>query len=183
MTFDLNQAEELVQSRIKNKNLLKHMYAVQASMKALAKELKEDEELWELVGLVHDVDYEETMNTPEKHGEIGVEILKEAGYPPEVTDAVLAHVGNVERDTNLKKAIFAVDSLTGLIVACALIKPEKKIDLIETDFVIKKMGEKKFAAGANRESIKACSELGFSLEQFIDITLTAMKSISGQLGL
>ena len=181
--FNISEAEDLVKSRIKNKNLLKHMYAVQVSMKALARELSEDEELWELVGLVHDIDYEDTMNNPENHGVIGAEILKDAGYPAEVTDAVVAHVGNVERDSNLKKSIYAVDGLTGLIVACALIKPEKKLDLITVDFIMKKMGEKKFAAGANRENIKSCSELGLSLERFIGITLEAMKSISDKIGL
>ena len=183
MKYDLGKANDLVNKHIKNKNLRKHMYAVQASMKALAKELNEDQALWEIVGLVHDVDYEKTMDNPKEHGKISVEILKQEGYGEEVTGPVLAHVGHVERDNNIKKAIYSVDSLTGLIVACALIKPEKKLELIKTEFVLKKMDEKRFAAGANRESIKACSELGFTLEKFINITLQAMKSISDKLGL
>ncbi len=183
MTFDIEKAEALVKSKVKNKNLIKHMYAVQHSMRNLAKTLNEDENLWELVGLVHDIDYEETSKNPAEHGIVGANILKEAGYSDDVTSAVLAHVGNVERDTRIKKEIFAVDGLTGLIVACALIHPSKSLEPIDVNFVLKRFKEKRFAAGANRDSIKSCEELGLSLEKFTEITLCAIKNISDKLGL
>ncbi len=177
------QALEEIKKRIKNKNLLKHMLATEACMKELAKNFNEDQDIWALSGLVHDIDYEETKDTPEKHATLGAEILKSLGYDKKITDAVLAHAGKKTPENKLEWALYAVDPLTGLIVASALMHPEKKLWSIDVNFILRRFKEKRFAAGANREQIKKCSEIGLSLNEFISICLKAMQSISKELGL
>ncbi|MDL1972002.1 MAG: HDIG domain-containing protein [Deltaproteobacteria bacterium] len=174
-----------LKKRVKNKNLIKHMLATEAVMRALAERFGEDVEKWGIVGLLHDIDYEETKDRPEEHSLIGAEILENMGLPEDIIYAVKVHnpIHNLPRNSKLDKALYAVDPLTGLIVACALITPEKKLSKIDTAFVLRRFKEKAFAKGANREQIKTCSELGLSLEEFIDIALRAMQGISGQLGL
>lgn len=174
-----------LKNRVKNKNLIKHMLATETVMKALAERLKEDVEKWGITGLLHDIDYEETKDKPEKHSLIGAEILENMGLPEDIVYAVRVHnpIHNLPRRGKLDKALYAIDPLTGLIVACALIRPEKKLSKIDTTFVLRRFKEKAFAAGANREQIKTCTELGLSLEEFTDISLKAMQSISQDLGL
>jgi len=174
-----------LKKRVKNKNLIKHMLATEAVMRALAERLGEDVEKWGIVGLLHDIDYEETKDRPEEHSLIGAEILENMGLPEDIIYAVKVHnpIHNLPRNSKLDKALYAVDPLTGLIVACALITPEKRLSKIDTAFVLRRFKEKAFAKGANREQIKTCSELDLSLEEFIDIALSAMQGISGQLGL
>ncbi|MCD6254652.1 MAG: HDIG domain-containing protein [Deltaproteobacteria bacterium] len=174
-----------LKKRVKNKNLIKHMLATEAVMRALAERFGEDVEKWGIVGLLHDIDYEETKDRPEEHSLIGAEILENMGLSEDIIYAVKVHnpIHNLPRNSKLDKALYAVDPLTGLIVACALITPEKRLSKIDTAFVLRRFKEKAFAKGANREQIKTCSELGLSLEEFIDIALRAMQGISGQLGL
>ena len=180
--MDRKDALKILEEKIKNKNLIKHSLAVEICMKKLAEKFGEDENLWALAGLLHDLDYEETKNDFSKHGFITAEYLK--GKVPEIVlDAIISHPGHKERKTKMAKALYCVDPLTGLIVACALIKPEKKLSSIDKNFVLKRFGEKRFAAGADRNQIKSCEELGLSLEEFIEICLSAMKEISDQLGL
>lgn len=174
-----------LKNRVKNKNLIKHMLATETVMKALAERLKEDVEKWGITGLLHDIDYEETKDRPEKHSLIGAEILEEMGLPEDIVYAVRVHnpIHNLPRRGKLDKALYAIDPLTGLIVACALIRPEKKLSKIDTAFVLRRFKEKAFAAGADRDQIKTCTELELSLEEFTDISLKAMQSISQDLGL
>ena len=183
----MNRAEtyEMVKKNVKNKNLVKHMLAVEAVMKALARHLGEDEESWALAGLAHDVDLGKTLDQPRKHGVLGSEMLEKAGAPPEVVQAVRSHnhVLNLPRRSLLDKALYAADPLTGLIVAAALIHPEKKLQAIDPDFVLKRFKEKHFATGAGRKQISACSELGLSLEEFIGLGLRAMQEDAEKLGL
>ena len=183
----MNREELFIElkKRIKNKNLIKHMLATEAAMRNMAKRLGEDDEKWAIVGLVHDIDYEQTKNDMDRHSLIGAEILQKMDLPEDTVYAVKVHnpVHNLPRRSKMDKALYAVDPLTGLIVACALVKPEKKLSKIDTGFVMKKFREKGFAAGANREQIRTCEELGFSLEEFIDIVLKAMQGISQDLGL
>ncbi|HDD64902.1 MAG TPA: HDIG domain-containing protein [Firmicutes bacterium] len=180
--MEREEAIRLLKSKIKNKNLIKHSLAVEACMRKLARYFGEDEEMWGLCGLLHDLDYEDAKLNPEIHGYKTAEYLK--GKVPEVViDAIISHPGHKERETKMAKALYCVDPLTGLIVACALILPEKKLEKIDKKFVLNRFKEKRFAAGANREQIKECEKLGFSLEEFIEICLSAMKSISDQLGL
>ena len=178
------QALESVKSKVKNKNLQKHMIATEAIMTALAKHFNEDHGKWRLAGLLHDIDYDETKNNFDQHGIRSTEMLKNEGMKDEVIlNAIKGHCDHAPRESKMAKALYAVDPLTGLIVACALIHPNKNLASIDTKFVLNRFEEKRFAAGANREQIKATSELGLTLEQFISIGLNAMQSVSKELGL
>ncbi len=174
---------ELIKKHLKTKNLVKHSLAVEAVMRALAKRLGQDVELWGLTGLLHDLDYDYTKNEPEKHGYVTVEILKNEDVPQEMLDGILAHCDKKERETLLEKAIYPSDPVTGFIVAAALIRPEKKLDVIDLEFLKRRFKEKAFAKGASREQMKTCEEIGLSLDEFLEISLNAMKEISNELGL
>lgn len=181
--MEREKALDILKSRLKNKNLYKHSLAVEICMKHLAQVLGEDEDKWALTGLLHDLDYEDTKDTFSRHGLLTAEILEREGLDPEIINAIKAHPGHVERDSLLAKALYAVDPLTGLIVAAALMHPKKRLEYVDTGFVLNRFKEKSFARGANREQIKTCEEFGFSLDKFIDICLKAMKEISKDLEL
>ncbi len=183
--MEREEALRLIKQEVKTKNLIKHMLAVEAVMRRLAEELGQDEELWALTGLLHDLDYDRTMDQPEQHGLLGAQILEEKGLPPELVQAVKAHneVLGVERQTLLDKALYAADPVTGLLVAAALIHPQKKLAAIDLDFVMNRFKEKSFARGADRGQIESCSELNLSLERFMTLSLEAMQSIAADLGL
>ena len=177
------EALKLVEENIKKKNLVKHVLAVEAIMRDLAVRFGEDPELWGIAGLLHDLDYEKTADAPEKHAFLTVEMLKEEDVPESVLHAILAHAGHADRESNMDKAIYCVDPVTGLIVASALMHPSKSLAGMDAAFVRKRFKEKRFAAGANREAIASCSELGLDLQDFIEISLDAMRKISNELGL
>jgi putative nucleotidyltransferase with HDIG domain len=178
-----DEAVTLVNEHLTKKNLVKHVLAVEAIMRALARRFEEDETVWGLTGLLHDLDYEQTSDAPERHGYITVEILGAYDVPDEVRRAVLAHAGHVDRTSLLDKAIYCVDPVTGLIVASALMHPTKSLAGVDGPFVGKRFKEKRFAAGASREAISGCRELCLELHEFIEISLDAMQSISRELGL
>lgn len=179
------EALKILSQYISNKNLLKHMYAAEAVMGALARHFGEDEEAFRLAGLMHDIDYDETKDDPVRHSLVGGEILAELGFPEKVVYAVKCHNERhgLPRTSLIDKALYATDPLTGLIVAGALIHPEKKLAPLDVSFLVNRFYEKSFARGANREQIASCSELGLSLEEFIAIGLEAMKAIHEELGL
>ncbi|NLA10710.1 MAG: HDIG domain-containing protein [Firmicutes bacterium] len=179
------EALSLVKQEVKTRNLIKHMLAVEAVMRRLAEELAQDEELWALAGLLHDLDYDKTVHQPEQHGLLGAQMLEEKGLPAELIQAVKAHneALGVARESLMDKALYAADPVTGLLVAAALVHPEKKLAAIDLDFVMNRFKEKSFARGANRGQIESCSELDLSLEQFLVLSLEAMQSIAGELGL
>jgi len=172
----------LVQSTVTNKNLIKHMLATEVCMRKLAAHFNEDVEQWGLAGLLHDLDYDQTAKDFPRHGLMSAEMLAR-----KVDDAVIyaikAHPGHVPAISRMDKALYAVDPITGLIVAAALMAPEKKLKNVDRDFVLRRYKEKKFAAGANREQIASCSTLGLTLEDFTQMCVEAMQSISGELGL
>ncbi|EKF49466.1 metal dependent phosphohydrolase [Thermosipho africanus H17ap60334] len=176
------QAWELLNEHVKTKNLIKHCLATEAVMRDLANYFGEDEETWGIAGLLHDLDYEYTKNTPEEHGLKTVELLGDL-FSQEIKNAILAHSGKKSRDTLIEKAIYAADPTTGFIVAAALIKPEKKLEAIDVQFLLKRFKEKAFAKGANRDQMASCEKFGLSLEKFYEISLNAMKKISKELGL
>ncbi len=178
-----NEAISIIREHVSSKNLVNHMIATGAVMKALAKRLGEDETLWEVAGILHDYDYPETKDKPEKHGLISVELLKKYELPQDVYDAILAHCDKKPREKAIEKAIYAADPTTGFIVAAALIRPPKKLEPVDVKFLMKRFKEKAFARGASREQMASCSELGLSLEEFYDISLRAMKEIHEELGL
>lgn len=179
------QAETILDEWCKNKNLKKHAWAVEAAMRAYARRLGSDPDRWGVVGLLHDFDYEKYPDLDD-HPFKGVEYLKEQGYSNELADAVLAHAEHTAtpRDSDLKKAIYAVDELTGLIVAVALTRPSKKLADVTVDSVMKKWKEKSFAAGVDRQMVeRGASELGMPLKEHIGVVLEAMQGISARLGL
>lgn len=175
----------VLKKNLKNKNLINHCVAAEVAMQRLAQHFGEDEEKWALAGLLHDIDYDDTKDKPELHSLEGAKLLQEMGLPADVVYAVKVH--NVRhglpRNSLMDKALYAVDPTTGLIVAGALIKPEKKLSAIDVEFLVKRMNEKSFARGANREQIRGCSELGLSLEEFLGFCLEAMQNHSEELGL
>lgn len=183
--MEREEALTLVKQQVKTKNLIKHMLAVEAVMRRLAGELGQDEELWALAGLLHDLDYDKTVDQPEQHGLLGAQIMEEKGLPAELIHAVKAHneMLGVERQSLFDKALYAADPVTGLLVAAALIHPQKKLAAIDVDFVLNRFKEKSFARGADRGQIESCSELGLTLERFIALSLEAMQSIAADLGL
>jgi hypothetical protein len=187
--INIDEALELLHSNMQSVNLRKHCYAVGAVMKSLAKHFREDENIWEIVGILHDGDYEKTKETPEKHTILMTEWLKEKGVnDKEILEAILSHnfshTGNNPPKNNLEWSLYCSDELTGLIVAVTLIRPEKKLSLVTVENVLSKWREKSFAAGVKREQIEMCEEkLGIKLNDFIQIALISMQGISKDLGL
>lgn len=177
------EALQLVEEHMTKKNLIKHVLAVEAIMRSLARRFGRDEEVWGIAGLLHDLDYEQTGDAPERHGRLTVEMLRSYDLPPEVPHAVLAHAGQVERTSLMDKAIYCADPVTGLIVASALMHPTKSLSGVDGTFVGKRFKEKRFAAGANREAIASCRDLDLELHEFLDISIDAMRTISRELGL
>jgi putative nucleotidyltransferase with HDIG domain len=168
-----------------SRSLQKHALAVEAAMRAYARRFNGDEELWGIVGLIHDLDYEQHP-TPEEHPLVGAAILAERGWPEAVVRAVKSHATylGVSRDSTLEKALFAVDELTGLIAAVALVRPSKNISDVKVSSVRKKWRDKRFAAGVNRQDIEeGALELGVPLREHIEVVLKAMQSIAGELDL
>jgi len=179
MNKTYEDATNLLNRYLQKENLKKHCYAVESAMAAYAP--SEELEKWKMVGLIHDFDYE---NFPDNHPAKGAEILKEEGWPEEIVRAILSHANysGVKRESLLEKTLFAVDELTGFIVACALVRPDHLATLEPKD-VIKKMKNVTFAAKVSREDIKSgAEELGATLESHIKTVITAMKADS-RLGL
>ena len=152
-------------------------------MKALARRLGEDEEVWGMAGLLHDLDYEITQKDPQRHTQETVKILQEYGLSAEILRAIQAHAGRVPCETKMEWAIFSVDPLTGLIIAATLMHPSKKLKEVDLGFVKRRYKEKSFARGAKREDIEQSKNLGLDLDEFISICLEAMQSIDKELGL
>ena len=182
---ELEKATDIVHEYVKNEGLRKHMYCVSEAMRQYAKKFGEDEDKWALVGLLHDFDWEIHPNA-EEHPMKGSEILRERGYSEEIRRAILSHAdySGVTRDSLMEKALFACDELSGLIVACALVQPGKKLEDVKPESVKKKMKKKEFARNVNREDItKGAEELGVPLDEHIGFVLNALNGISGKLGM
>lgn len=177
------EAIKLLGERLKNTNLFKHCLATEACLRELAKKFGEDEEIWALAGLLHDIDYEETNADPTRHGLVGADFLTTMSLPPEIIQAVKVHSGHLPAVSKLDWALFAADPLTGLIVASALMHPDKRLKSLDADFILRRFKEKRFAAGANREQINASKNLGLELNEFIGICLKGMQDIADKLGL
>lgn len=179
------EAWELLTHYTKNKNLIKHALAVEAAMRRYAHEFAEDADLWGMVGLLHDFDYE-MYPSLDDHPYKGQEILANAGFSEEVRQGIMAHAPHTgtRRENWLQKSIFAVDELSGLIVAVALVKPNRKLSEVDVASVRKKMKQKSFAAAVSREDIETGAvELRRDLDEHIKCVLEAMQKVSGELGL
>lgn len=179
------QALELLHEWVAGPGLRKHCYAVEAAMRAYARKLGGDEERWGLTGLIHDFDWERHPSA-EQHPMQGVEVLRATGWPDDICRAVLAHAtySGVPRDTRMAQALFACDELSGFLVACALVNPEKRLALVEPTSVRKKLKSAGFARNVNRDDIvNGATELGVDLDEHIVFVRDAMIGIAGELGL
>ena len=164
-------------------SLRKHAYAVEAAMRAYAKKFGEDEELWGAIGLIHDFDYEKY---PDNHPQKGNEILAEKGLPEDLRKVIMGHADftGVPRDTLMAKVLFAVDELSGFIVAVTLVRPNQSIGEVAVKSVKKKMKDKRFAAKVNREEIKkGAEELGVDFDEHVTFMVQALSNVATDLGL
>jgi len=180
-----DEALELLKTHVKNDKLIKHMIAVEAIMRRLALKFNEDQSLWGLVGLLHDLDYEDTKDNFKLHGLKSAEML-EGKLPEEALEAIKSHnelTGHIPK-TKLAKALIAADQVSGLIVATALVMPSKKLAEVKLKSVKKKFKQKDFTRSVDRSKIlKYCQEIGLTLDEFLQLSLEALQSISSELGL
>lgn len=179
-----DEALALMHEHVRSESLRRHMYAVEAACRAYARRWEEDEALYGLAGLLHDFDYE---RWPEEHPVRGVEMLRERGYPGELLHAVQAHYAartGVEPVTRLDRTLHACDEITGLITAAALVRPSRSVMDLEARSVIKKMKDRQFAAGVDREDVRGAADaLGVELAEHVDFVIRAMRGIAPELGL
>jgi len=178
-----DEAWTLLGQHLKNQNLLKHSLAVEACMRHLAGRFGENPEKWGAAGLLHDLDYEYTVNDPEAHTLKAAEILAPLGIDGDVLHAIQAHNLRVEPDSKMDIALYSVDPATGFVTACALMHPAKKLQALDLPFLKKRFKEKSFAKGASREQMGGCEKLGVTLDEFLEWTLAAMRVIDSDLGL
>ncbi|MBA7494245.1 hypothetical protein ES702_04820 [subsurface metagenome] len=179
------EALSLVKKNVSKRNIVYHMIAVEAIVRSLARYFGEDKDLWGLTGLLHDIDYEKIGDAWEKHGVLAEEILK-GMVPEEVIRAIKAH--NFERtqvmpETKMEKALIACDAISGLLVACALVMPSKKLAEVKVKTVKKKFKDKDFARGADRERMLFCEKIGVPREKFFEIALDGLKKYAAEIGL
>jgi predicted hydrolase (HD superfamily) len=185
-----NEALKVVDYLVRTPNIKKHLLAAEVAMTTLYDYFDEKGKIdvgtrvdWGIVGLLHDADYEATDKDLDRHTDMVTEKIS-GRAPHEVIEAVRGHCDKAARDTLMAKSIYAADELTGLIVAAALVRPDKKLEGLTAESVIKRFKEPAFAKGADRDQIKTCdSELGIPLKEFTEIVLNAMKTISKDLGL
>ena len=181
--LERESALDLVRKYVTKENNVKHMIAVGAIMRVVATRLNEDSNKWEVVGILHDIDYE-VCSGPADHTLKAKELLSGI-VDDEVIEAIMAHNyenTNVPIDSPLKLGLVACDAVSGLVLACALVMPSKKISDVKLESLAKKFKSKDFAKGVSRERISRCSELGLGLEEFLWLALTSMNNISIKLG-
>jgi len=184
--IDRAEALELLAVKTDTDWLVKHCLAAEAVIRALAGRLGRDQELWGLVGLLHDLDFDETKQQPEQHGLRTAEWLAQSGLPAEALQAIRAHNAEslgLERKSDLDFALSCSESITGLIVAAALVRPDKKLEGVQPKSIRKRLKEKAFARNVSRDQIRECERVEVPLDEFIELSLTAMKGISGEIGL
>jgi len=179
------EALDLIRRNVTKRTIVYHMLAVEAIMRSLASQLGEDEDLWGLTGLLHDIDYEKTESTPEKHATLAESILTNT-LPKEAHRAIRAHnfsYTHVTPETAMEKALVACDAISGLLVACALVMPSKKLRDVRVRTLVKKFKDKDFARGADRKRILLCEEIGIPKEKFFEIALNGLKNVATKIGL
>jgi len=183
--MERKEALESIRENVENENLIKHMLATEAIMRALARHMNEDEQEWGLAGLLHDIDVELTEGDMSSHSKLGADLARDLGASEAVANAILCHneTHGILPEAKMERALFCADPLTGLITAAVLVRPDKKLASLEAQSVRKRFKEKGFAAGARREQIAKCSDIGLELDEFIAIGVEAMKGIAPKLGL
>ena len=179
------EAITLLNKYINTKKLIQHSLAVEAIMKEMANQLEEDQNIWSLVGLLHDLDYSYTQQNPEKHANMSATILQGL-LPDKGINAIKAH-NYIHTDymptTDLDKSLLAADAVSGFIIAVALVMPSKKINDVKNESLIKKFNDKSFAKNCNRNKINLCLDLGIKLEDFLELSLNELTKISVELDL
>jgi putative nucleotidyltransferase with HDIG domain len=181
--MDRETAYKLVCDKVREGNLVKHILAVEAVMRRLAEHFGEDVDRWGLTGLLHDLDYSETTDDPDRHTRLTAEWLKE--YPEvddEIIHAIHCHAEHAECRSRMDWALYATDPVTGLIIAAVLMHPSRKLEQLQVKSIKKRFKDKRFAAGARRDAIAKCSELGLEREEFLRLSLEGMRRISDDLG-
>jgi putative nucleotidyltransferase with HDIG domain len=185
-----DDALALMQEHTRSPSLRQHMLAVEAAMRAYATKLSGDPEAWGVVGLLHDFDYEshpnEAHSPTEEHPSWGVRLLRERGLPEESCQAILGHASytGVPRTTPLAHALFAVDELCGFLVACSLVRPSRSLQDLEVASVKKKLKDKAFARGVNRDEVRqGADELGVPFDEHVAFVIAALRPVEGALGL
>jgi uncharacterized protein len=180
------EAFDLLEKYLQQDSLLKHCLATEAIMRALAGKMGYDENVWGIAGLLHDLDYHETRDRMEEHGLQTEKLLQGLGVSREITDAIKGHNADnlgFQRKTDFEYALTAAECITGLIVATALVYPDKKLASVKPQSIIKRMKQKEFARSVNREYIRECEKINMPLEEFVAVSLAAMCTISDELGL
>ena len=186
MNLTREKAITVLREHVKNEKTIVHCLASEAVMRALAKRLGEDEEKWGLTGLLHDIDVEMTNANPKVHALMAEEILGEFELDKEMFDAIRMHndeATGIPRTTRFQHALAAGETITGLIYATTLVYPDKKIEGVKYKSVRKRMKERAFAASVNRDHIMECEKIGIPLDEFIQISVDAMRGISDEIGL
>ena len=182
--MDRDASIELLKKHVKKENLFKHMYAVEAIMKGMAEYLGESQEKWKMVGLLHDIDFEECPE-PQNHCTLAPEILKDI-LDEESIKAIKTHNFdnlNLQPETKMEMGLIAADAISGLIIAAALMMPTKKLADVKADTITKKFKQKDFARNCSRELILYCEQIGIPKEKFFEIALKSLQDISDELGL
>ena len=185
MSISRDEALSLLKQYLKNNKLVKHCLAVEAIMRSLARELGENEDLWALTGLLHDIDYELVKGDMKRHGVVSTESILKGKLPEEALKAIRAHneLTGFKYDSKLAYALKAADQVSGLIIATALVMPNKKLSEVKVSSLLKKFKQKDFARSVKREKIKLCEQLGLSLDKFLELSLKALQEIHEELGL
>ena len=180
-----DDALKAIRERVKNENLVRHMLATEAIMRALAPRFGGDPDEWAMAGLLHDIDIELLGDDMKEHSKLGSELARQLGAGEVIAHAILTHneAHGVPAVSDMDKALFCTDPVTGLITATALVRPDRKLASVEAKSVRKRFKEKSFAAGANRQNIATCSAIGIDLDEFIEIGVKAMQGVAADLGL
>jgi uncharacterized protein len=179
------EAIELMEQYLETEPLRKHSLATEAIMRALATRFDEDPEKWGLIGLLHDLDYNETRDKMDKHALVTEQILLEKGVDPSIPEAIKYHNAKnlgLTRNQPVHWALTAAETMTGMIVAATLVNPDKKLSSLKAKSVKKRMKAKEFARSVNRDHILLCEKIGLTLDDFIEVSINAMGSISDRLG-
>jgi len=186
MEISRDQAFQRLQEHVKNEKTIIHCLASEAVMRALAGRLGEDRDRWGITGLLHDIDVEVTHADPKVHALKAEELLEDFGLDSEMIDAIRMHndeATGIPRSTTFQHALAAGETITGLIYATTLVYPDKKIEGVKYKSVSRRMKEKAFAASVNRDHIMECEKIGIPLDEFIRLSVDAMREISGSIGL
>ncbi|MCP4217074.1 MAG: HDIG domain-containing protein [bacterium] len=177
------EALELVKKHLANNNLVNHSLAVEACMREFAEKFGEDADKWAMAGLLHDLDYDYTVDTPDLHTLQTMDLLASYNLDEDILHAIKAHNSKAGLDSKMDIALYTIDPTSGFITACALMHPSKQLENINLKRMKKRYKVKTFAKGASREQMEECTKMGVELEEFLVTCLTAMQKISDQLGL